>query len=226
MLSTSCTHQVGPAAARPATLQRLNRHGGVHSSTFAEARHISAARLGVLNPARMHCTGQDAQLDPVSSGRRSIAAAASPANAAQPGTAAAVQEEHEATKSSQETARVAQALVSKASSQQREGDAMANRQGLVQSCPALFLSLLLDHVHLPLGARCCFFIIAAAGARICQHHCICGMLQSCCVRMQALLVAAAGVWAAAHRDAMLMALRHISTPDVAAGLLVAAALLR
>ena len=48
-----------------------------------------------------------------------------------------MQEEQEATKSSQETARVAQALVSKASSQQREGDAMANRQGLVQSCPAL-----------------------------------------------------------------------------------------
>ena len=51
-------------------------------------------------------------------------------------------------------------------------------------------------------------------------------VQPCDMPMQALLAAAAGVWAAAHRDAVIMALRHISTPDVAAGLLVAAALLR
>jgi hypothetical protein len=44
--------------------------------------------------------------------------------------------------------------------------------------------------------------------------------------MQALLVAAAAVWAAAHRDAMLLALARVSLPDVATALLMAAAVLR
>ena len=96
----------------------------------------------------LRATSQDAQPNPRSSGRRRIVAAASPRSAAQPGTTADMQQEQEATKSSQETARVAQALVSKASNQQREGDAIANRQGLVQSWPEPASPLLLKHFHL------------------------------------------------------------------------------
>ena len=137
MMTIPCTHTFGPSAAHDTALQRVNHHSGVHSSSSAQPHRESAAHLGVLHSMTMRATGQDAQADALSSERRRTTATASSRIAAQLGTEADTQQEQAATKSSQETARVAQALVSKASNQQREGDAVANRQGLVQSCPRL-----------------------------------------------------------------------------------------
>jgi hypothetical protein len=65
-----------------------------------------------------------------------MAAAASVSDTAQPGTAADMHEAQEAASNSQDTAREAQALVAEAANQQREGDAVATRQGLVRGLPS------------------------------------------------------------------------------------------
>jgi hypothetical protein len=170
---------------------------------------------------RLQAACQDAQPDLLSSGRHSVAAAAFAPDAAQPGTAAELSEAHEARDNSQQTARVAQALVAEASNQQREGDAVANRQGLVRPClsSCCFQHVPMDTADAPVhcSTPCRKDFHAAGGAEA---------LLRTIAHTQALLLTAGGIWAAAHRDAMLTALARISLPDVAAGLLLVAAVLR
>lgn len=89
-----------------------SRHQQQSACVRLQHRHLIAQRSSMC--PRRDCTA---------------AAAAVPPSAAEASAAGEVQA---AVDSSQETARAAQALVSQAANQERDGDAIANRQGLVR----------------------------------------------------------------------------------------------